>query len=391
MAKNFKAAMRKKREGAAVPQQQAETAVHERELELPKNDLQQSELQVNRPADEPAGQIIRVGIDEVYAEEQVRPEEDFEEETIEGMSQSYDEFGILTPPRCYPRDKRGYRIWMGETRWRSAKRHGDQTIDIYVGLPPENDTKRIYGQLIENIHQSGLKPLATAIQLKKLRDEHGETQEAIARKLGIPKALVSKYLRLVNAPDAVIALLRDKVTKDVDLVYTLCQINDINPQSVEKLASMARTGKLTRQTAIKELNVLKGKPDKNKKPPEPPAGQVEPSAGQVSDRATDSKPVGDENRSSETTIIPSPAAAADDVLCASEEVTQQLTEVAGHTPAGNVQKPKVPRIVVKFEDSEGYLLTEQIPDEFGQVWVELSVGTICVDAADISILGIKEV
>ncbi|MFA1240844.1 ParB/RepB/Spo0J family partition protein [Serratia odorifera] len=384
MAKNFKAAMRKKREGAAVPQQQAETVVHERELELPQNDLQQSELKVNRPADEPAGQIIRVGIDEVYAEEQVRPEEDFEEETIEGMSQSYDEFGILTPPRCLPRDKRGYRIWMGETRWRSAKRHGDQFIDIYVGLPPENDTKRIYGQLIENIHQSGLKPLATAIQLKNLRDEHGETQEKIARRLGMPKALVSKYLRLVNAPEPVIALLKDKVTKDVDLVYTLCQINDINPQSVEKLATMARTGKLTRQTAIKELNVLKGKPDKNKKPPEPPSGQV-------SDGTTDGKPLGVENQSSETTIITSSSAAADDVLRAGAEGTQQLTESADHTPAGNIQAPKVPRIVVKFEDSEGYLLTEQIPEEFGQVWVELSVGTICVDAADISILGIKEV
>ncbi|MEN4271287.1 chromosome partitioning protein ParB, partial [Serratia marcescens] len=149
-------------------------------------------------------------------------------------------------------------------------------------------------------------------------------------------------------------------------------------------ATMARTGKLTRQTAIKELNVLKGKPEKNKTPPEPPAGQV-------SDGTTDGKPPGVENQSPETTIVTLSAAAADDAQCAGAEGTQQLTESGRNTPADNIQVPKVPRIVVKFEDSEGYLLTEQIPDEFGQVWVELSVGTICVDAADISILGIKEV
>ncbi|EKF67048.1 korB domain protein [Serratia plymuthica A30] len=301
------------------------------------------------------------------------------------MKQTYGYVGILTPPRCFPKDKRGYRIWMGETRWRSAKAKGDLYIDIYVGTPPENDKKRIYGQLIENLHQSGLKPLATAIQLQALRDVHGETQEAMSRILGKPKAFISKHMRLIDAPAAVIALLRDKVTKDVDLVYTLCQINDINPDSVDKLAKLVRDGKLTRQAAIKELNVLKDKPPK-KEPPVPPTESE--TAGTAL--------TGDSN-SSETSQLkpePEPQSAASDSGIANG-VTPSPAGQTGQPAAGGTdieaRKLKVARVLVKFEDSEGYLVTDKIPDEFGQVWVELPIGTMCIDAADISILGIKVV
>lgn len=374
MAKNFKDAMRKRRENSAL-QTQAETSTPERELELPHENLNQQELKVNRPEQEPAGQIIRVPIDEVYALAQVRPEEDFEEVVIDGMKQTYVDFGILSPPRCFPRDKRGYRIWMGETRWRSAKAKGDTFIDIYVGPPPENEKKRIYGQLIENLHQSGLKPLATAMQLQALRDVHGETQEGMARILGKPKAFISKHMRLIDAPPAVIALLKDKVTKDVDLAYTLCQINDVNPDSVEKLTKMVRDGKLTRQAAIKELNVLKGRPQKGT---QQPGNSETGKAGNTTEQLS-GVPAG-----SGSTGTPPP------------QVTQQSREGGREQlsaeQAGKASSPaKVTRVLVKFEESEGFLLTDRVPEEFGQLWVELPIGEMCVDATDISILGIKEV
>ncbi|EMF07169.1 ParB/RepB/Spo0J family partition protein [Serratia marcescens] len=387
MAKNFKAAMRGKREKPVSPQTRVETPASGRELELPHENLNQQELKVNRTQEEePAGQIIRVGIDEVYAIEQVRPEEDFEDEAIDGMKQTYGYIGILMPPRCFPRDKRGYRIWMGETRWRSAKAKGDLYIDIYVGSPPENDKKRIYGQLIENLHQSGLKPLATAIQLQALRDIHGETQESMAKILGKPKTFISKHMRLIEAPAAVIALLKDKITRDVDLVYTLCQINDVNPDSIEKLAKMVRDGKLTRQAAIKELNVLKGKPLKKKLPPAP----------QLTQNSTGDGP---SNRHGGEETAQQPGAQCSELVVDTELMskaqqsaqtrnTEQPEVATGSETASSV---KVARVLVKFEDSEGYLIADKVPEEFGQVWVELPIGTMCIDAADISVLGIKEV
>ncbi|AWO81792.1 MULTISPECIES: ParB/RepB/Spo0J family partition protein [Serratia] len=378
MAKNFKAQMREKREKATSPQTQVETPAAERELALPRNNLNQNDLKVNRAEHEdPAGQIIRVPIDDVYALEQVRPEEDFEDEVIDGMKQTYGDFGILMPPRCFPRDKRGYRIWMGETRWRSAKAKGDLFIDIYVGAPPENEKKRIYGQLIENLHQSGLKPLATAIQLQALRDVHGETQESMSRILGKPKTFISKHMRLIDAPAPVIALLKEKVTKDVDLVYTLCQINDISPDSVDKLAKLVRDGKLTRQGAIKELNVLKGKPPKNPPPPAPPTN-----SGTETQEENRNKDVLTEQPGTSTNQTGNTAGEQQN---AGNEQTHKTQPLQGES---NV---KITRVMVKFEGGEGYLLTDRIPEEYGQVWIALPLGELCIDAAEISILGIKEV
>lgn len=212
---------------------------------------------IARPELEAQGQIIRVPINEVYAEIQVRPEDDFDDSIIDGMANTFDTVGILTPPRCYPKDRNGYRIWMGETRWRTAKKHGDSFIDIYVGSPPKNEKLRIIGQLIENLQQSGLKPLATAIAFNELKTIHAMTGEEIAKTVGKPTSFVSKHLKLINAPESIIALLKDKVTLDVDLAYTLTQINEINPEVAEKLVTKARKDGVTRSEAKDELSKIK--------------------------------------------------------------------------------------------------------------------------------------
>jgi len=214
---------------------------------------------IARPELQASGQIVRVRVSEVYATEQVRPEEDFEEAVIEGLSDTYDEVGILTPPRAFPRDKRGYRIWLGETRFRTAIKRGDEFIELYIGEPPANDKKRIIGQLIENLHQSGLKPLATANNILKLKNEWDMTGEQIAKTLGKPTSFVSKHLRLVDAPASITSLLRDKITSDVDLVYTLCQINDVAPVEAERLVKIARKDKLSRSQAKSALDVVKNR------------------------------------------------------------------------------------------------------------------------------------
>ncbi|MBL1657545.1 ParB/RepB/Spo0J family partition protein, partial [Klebsiella pneumoniae] len=138
--------------------------------------------------------------------------------------------GMLTPPRCYPRDRRGYQIWLGETRVRTARKRGDTHIDIYVGKPPRERKERIIGQLIENLQQSGLKPLATAKSFYELKHEFNMTGEQIAKTMGKPTSFVSKHLRLLDAPENVTALLRDKVTSDIDLAYTLIQVNEKSPE-----------------------------------------------------------------------------------------------------------------------------------------------------------------
>lgn len=291
---------------------------------------------ISRPDIEPEGQIIRVDIDMVYAEEQVRPEEDFEDDVIDGMASTYDSVGMLTPPRCYPRDKRGYQIWMGETRVRTARKRGERFIDIYVGKPPKDRKERIIGQLIENLQQSGLKPLATAKSFNTLKQEFGMTGEEIAKTMGKTTSFVSKHLRLLNAPENVASLLRDKITSDVDLAYTLIQISEKSPEDADKLVAAARDTGITRAQVKAVLDGVKQN-DKRK----------------ISHAKSQVKKSGVETNS------------------AAEKKTQTW------------------HVVVEFDGQEGVILTDREPEEYGYLWVKVDIGEILVEASCVRIKGLK--
>lgn len=291
---------------------------------------------IARPDIEPDGQIIRVDINLVYAEEQVRPEEDFEEDIIDGMSDTFETIGMLTPPRCYPRDRRGYQIWLGETRVRTARKRGDTHIDIYVGKPPRERKERIIGQLIENLQQSGLKPLATAKSFYELKHEFNMTGEQIAKTMGKPTSFVSKHLRLIDAPENVTALLRDKVTSDVDLAYTLIQVNEKSPEEAEKLVAAARESGISRSQVKAVLDAVKNK-----------------SKGEIShakSKAQNKKPT---------------------------------------KPLGSNSDVKTWQVVVEIDGQQGVIMTDRAPDKAGYVWVKMDIGEISVEASELRVKGMR--
>ena len=285
---------------------------------------------IARPDVEPEGQIIRVDIDLVYAEEQVRPEEDFEEEVIEGMTNTYNAVGILTPPRCYPRDRRGYKIWMGETRVRSARKRGDRFIDIYVGKPPKDKHERLLGQLIENLQQSGLKPLATAKSFYELKRDFNMTGEEIAKTMGKPTSFVSKHLRLIDAPENVASLLRDKVTTDVDLAYTLIQISEKAPEEAEKLVAEAREKGISRAQVKSVLDNVK------------------------------------ENAKNISHAKPSSPSKAPN------------------------KKPQQWAVVVMYEGREGIVMTNKAPEKDGFLWLKIDADEVSVEAAHVQITELRQ-
>lgn len=292
--------------------------------------------EISRPDVEPEGQIIRVDINLVYATEQVRPEEDFDEDVIKGMTETYDSLGMLTPPRCFPRDRKGYRIWMGETRVRAARKRGDTQIDIYVGKPPKNDKDRILGQLIENLQQSGLKPLATAKGFSELKQNHGMTGEQIAKAMGKPTSFVSKHLRLISAPETITSLIQDKVTSDIDLAYTLIQIHEKAPEEAERLIVDARSEGISRARVVSVLNDIK------------------------------------EGRQ-------------DDISHAKSGKKNRP-----HKPdSGKRSRGEIWQVVIILDGCEGTILTDRAPESDGKIWVSLNDKTVCVDPGLLKITGLK--
>lgn len=346
MANNFKKQIAKRNKQGA--QQPAVPGVQENLIQRepsvvhkPSNEGHSMLSDIARPELQASGQIVRVRVSEVYATAQVRPEEDFEEETLDGMNDTYSEVGILTPPRVFPRDKHGYRIWLGETRVRTAKRRGDEFIDVYVGASPADDKKRLLGQMIENLHQSGLKPLATGLGMLELKTNWNMTGEQIAKSLGKPTSFVSKHIKLVQAPAVITSLLQDKITADVDLVYTLCQIYDASPKEAERLANTARSDKLTRSQAKSALDSLKGR-----------GADSEPKTK----KASKTKPV----------------------------------EMGENDEPESNNAPTLPKIMVTLGQDTGSILLK-VPAESGMVWVEFPDGERCVEAIKLIVRGIKEV
>ncbi|MDU6438541.1 ParB/RepB/Spo0J family partition protein [Pantoea piersonii] len=344
MASKFQKRLQAQQKTSAAPSAmpQVATSVAVRSAPAPAGNADASRLrsEISRPAMEPSGQIVRVRADEIYEVEQVRPEEDFDEDILSGMVDSLSEFGNLTPPRCFPRDRKGYRVWFGATRVRSMKRRGDEFIDIYVGAPPRDERQRIMGQLIENLQQSGLKPLATAMAFERLKSEFGMSGEEIAKSLGKPTAFVSKHMRIGAAPEKIRFLVSGKKLSDVELIYNLIQLNETDSQCADELIGKIINGQtVTRAQVKKELTRLKRPEAEPRKQPVP----AEISHAKFSESAAVS----------------------------SESTSTQLSAI------------------VSVNGLEGTLLLDETPDEYGWVWVSTSQGKIYVEAREVKLLGLK--
>lgn len=341
-----------------MPEVAASVAVRDTPAPVGAPEASRIRSEIARPGLEPDGQIVRVRADEIYEVEQVRPEDDFDDEVISGMVDSFSEFGNLTPPRCFPKDRNGYRVWFGATRVRSMKKRGDQFIDIYVGRPPKDEKQRIMGQLIENLQQSGLKPLATAMAFEKLKTDFKMTGEEIAKSLGKPTAFVSKHMRIGSAPEKIKALLKNKSISDVDLAYTLIQVDSMDAGTADRLIKQHTNGKtLTRSIVKKELDQLKGRA---KRTPEP--GISHAKLGKAYDEPEANKHLQD---------LP-------------PQVSTPLTDKIGNLKDSVQLLP-----IVMLNGSEGIVMLDKRPDEFGWVWVKTAHGEHYVKACDIQFLGLR--
>lgn len=352
---------------SAMPEVAASVAARNAPAPVGTPEASKIRAEIARPGLEPDGQIVRVRAEEIYEVEQVRPEDDFDEEVISGMVESFSELGNLTPPRCFPKDRKGYRVWFGATRIRSMKKRGDEFIDIYVGRPPKDEKQRIMGQLIENLQQSGLKPLATALAFEQLKTDFNMTGEEIARSLGKPTAFVSKHIRIGSAPEKIKALLKNKSISDVDLAYTLIQIDNIDSGASDRLIAKHNAGStLTRAQVKKELDRLKGR-DVSKAP---------------------------------TKVSHAKSQSGDDVLQPDNETeishAKALTPESGNTSsrdkknqyqAADLPLPLIP--VVKFNGTEVTVLLHKMPDEFGFIWLKTAEGELYVRASDVEFLGLR--
>ena len=150
----------------------------------------------------------------------------FDEESIEDLSKSIKEYGVIQPIVVTKKDN-FYEIIAGERRWRAAKKAGLLEIPVIVMEDNEQRNKEI--SLIENIQREDLNPIEKARGIKELMTDYNLTQQMVADKLGKSRSSIANSVRLLNLDERVIQFALDgKLTEGH--CKTLMAVEDPNRQ-----------------------------------------------------------------------------------------------------------------------------------------------------------------
>ena len=146
--------------------------------------------------DDPEATYQTVAVSSIRAN-QYQPREHFDEETLDSLTNSVRELGVLQP-LLVRRDGDGYELIAGERRWRAAKRAGLQDVPVIVR--DADNTASLEQALVENLHRQDLNALEEAAAYQQLVDEFDFTQAKIAKRVGKSRSAVANTLRLLGLP-----------------------------------------------------------------------------------------------------------------------------------------------------------------------------------------------
>jgi ParB family chromosome partitioning protein len=154
----------------------------------------------------PGGGVTQVGVSRIVPN-RFQPRRAFDEESIDGLSASIAERGVLQPLIVTPRPDGGYELVSGERRWRAARRAGLEEVPVIVRDVDERELLEI--ALIENLQREDLDPIEEASGYRQLIDEFDVTQADLAGQVGRSRPANANALRLLDLPDEVQALVRE--------------------------------------------------------------------------------------------------------------------------------------------------------------------------------------
>lgn len=128
------------------------------------------------------------------------PRRVFEEESLEELSGSIREKGIIQPilVRNVPNSPNNYEIIAGERRWRAAQKAGVHEVPIV--LVDVSDREALEIAIVENVQRSDLNPLDEARAYEQLASDFGYTQADLSRIIGKSRSHIANLLRLLKLP-----------------------------------------------------------------------------------------------------------------------------------------------------------------------------------------------
>ena len=150
-----------------------------------------------------AGRVARMIPVELLRPSAYQPRRHFDDEAFAALVGSVKEKGVLQPllVRPDPRNPGHFEIVAGERRWRAAQQARLHEVPAVVKELSDRDTLEV--ALVENLQREDLTPLEEAEAYRRLMEEFGHTQEALARSVGKSRSHVANMIRLLGLPEPV--------------------------------------------------------------------------------------------------------------------------------------------------------------------------------------------
>ena len=198
----------------------------------------------------PMNQMDEIAIEQIIPNP-TQPRTQFDDEALQELADSIRQLGVIQPITVKRGANDKYIIISGERRWRASQMVGLKSLPVYVR---EVDDENLHAMaLVENIQRQDLNAIEIALGMKRLIEECGLTQEAMADKVGKKRSTVSNYMRLLNLPDQVQLALKEGIitmghAKAIAGVEADKQLRVLN-RCINKSLSVRQAEELTRKIA----------------------------------------------------------------------------------------------------------------------------------------------
>ena len=154
---------------------------------------------------ETEGGTVTLKISEIEPN-RTQPRKEFDEQALSELAESISQHGLLQPLLVRPLTLGGYQIVAGERRYRASRMAGLTEVPVIIKELTDTETMEI--ALIENLQREDLSPVEEALGYKALIDEHGFSQEEVAKSVGKSRPAVANALRLLKLPDNIMEYLK---------------------------------------------------------------------------------------------------------------------------------------------------------------------------------------
>jgi len=216
--------------------------------------LSDSVLSLLKPEGEQHDRAVRqIAIDRIRPNPK-QPRIAADPESLNELTASIREHGVLQPILVRPLDRGHYEIVAGERRWRAVTALALAMIPAII--EEMSDEQAIEIAVIENLQRENLSPLDEAAIFARMTTELGYSIRKLAEKLGKDKGYIENRLRLVAAPADVRALVAER-SDTISHAYELMKIDD--PARRAELAAQIARGELS---LARLKSVVRGESDR---------------------------------------------------------------------------------------------------------------------------------